>query len=275
MSETAIRAAPPMLWGIGLRQVRIACGLILFSYLLSHFSNHALGNVSYAVMSDWLDVHMAFWQHPVVAAVFYSAGVTHWGLGLWALYERRQFRYRLPEWTQLLLGLSIPFLLASHFIGARLQATLFDRDVYYAQVFNANWISRPYMEWVQFTLLLVAWVHGCIGLYFWLRLKRFFARAAPWLLVAATLLPTLALLGLIQGGREVVALAKLPEWRAANLSPRPPANAAAARRCSTRSSSGSPITYAAVAGTRSSPRAARGRSPSGAAARSPCRIRTA
>ena len=75
------------------------------------------------------------------------------------------------------------------------------------------------MEWVQFTLLLVAWVHGCIGLYFWLRLKRFFARAAPYLLVAATLLPTLALLGIIQGGREVVALAKLPEWRAVNLAP--------------------------------------------------------
>ena len=75
------------------------------------------------------------------------------------------------------------------------------------------------MEWVQFTLLLVAWVHGCIGLYYWLRLKRFFTRAAPYLLVAATLLPTLALLGLVQGGREVVALAKLPEWRALNLSP--------------------------------------------------------
>ena len=61
-----------------------------------------------------------------------------------------------------------------------------------------------------------AWLHR---LYFWLRLKRFFTRAAPWLLVAATLLPTLALLGVIQGEREVVALAKLPEWRAVNLAP--------------------------------------------------------
>ena len=219
MSETAIGAVPSMLRGIGLRQIRIGCGLVLFSYLLSHFTNHALGSVSYAEMSNWLEVHMAFWRHPVVAAVFYTAGATHWGLGLWALYERRQFRYRLTEWTQLLLGLSIPFLLASHFIGARLQATLFDRDVSYDQVFNADWIRTPYMEWVQFVLLLVAWVHGCIGLYYWLRLKRFFARAAPWLLILATLLPTLALLGLIQGGREFMALAKQPEWREAHLSP--------------------------------------------------------
>src|SRR5678816_668225 len=64
--------APGLLWGVGIRQVRIACGLILFSYLLSHFANHALGNVSYDVMSDWLDVHMAFWRHPVVATVFYA-----------------------------------------------------------------------------------------------------------------------------------------------------------------------------------------------------------
>jgi adenylate cyclase len=96
---------------------------------------------------------------------------------------------------------------------------LFGRDLYYAQSLNAYWNARPYMEWVQFALLLVAWTHGCIGLFFWLRLKRFFVRAAPYLLAAAVLMPTLALLGLIQGGREVVALSRQPEWRAANLSP--------------------------------------------------------
>src|SRR5690349_8401235 len=30
--------------GIGLRQVRLVCGMVLFSYLISHFLNHALGN---------------------------------------------------------------------------------------------------------------------------------------------------------------------------------------------------------------------------------------
>jgi adenylate cyclase len=205
--------------GIGIRQVRITCGLILFSYLLSHFANHSLGNVSYAAMEDGLDYHMRFWRDPVVVVVFYTAAITHWSLGLWALYERRQFKYRTPEITQLVLGLSIPFLLVIHFVGARLQAPLFGRDLYYAQALNAYWVARPYMHWVQFVLLLVAWVHGCIGLYFWLRLKRFFPRAAPYLLAAAVLIPTLALLGLIQGAREVVALSQQPEWRAANIVP--------------------------------------------------------
>ena len=219
MSDARGLAAPGLIGGIGIRQVRITCGLILFSYLLSHFANHALGNISYAAMEAGLDYHMRFWRDPMVTAIFYTAAIVHWSLGLWALYDRRQFRYRAPEISQLVLGLSIPFLLVTHFVGARLQSPLFGRDVYYAQAFSAYWISRPYMEWVQFVLLIVAWTHGCIGLYFWLRLKRFFARAAPYLLAAAVLIPTLALLGLIQGGREVVQLSRQPEWRAVNFAP--------------------------------------------------------
>jgi adenylate cyclase len=217
---------PRFVAGIGVRQIRIACGLILFSYLLSHFTNHALGNISYAAMEAGLHFHMEFWRNPLVAAVFYTAAIVHWSLGLWALYERRQFRYPVPEITQLVLGISIPFLLVIHFVGARLQAPLFGRDVYYAQAIIAYWVNRPYVHWIQFTLLLVAWTHGCIGLYFWLRLKRFFSTAAPYLLAAAVLLPTLALLGLIQGAREALALYATPEWRAANFGPEALANPA-------------------------------------------------
>lgn len=228
-SDIRVLAIPALIRGIGVRQVRVTCGLILFSYLLSHFTNHALGNISYAAMVAGLDYHMAFWRNPIVTGVFYSAAITHWSLGLWALYERRAFRYKAPEITQLLLGLSIPLLLVAHWVGTRLQSPLFGRDIYYAQDLYAYWVNRPYMEWVQFGLLLVAWVHGCIGLYFWLRLKRFFARAAPYLLAAAVLIPTLALLGLIQGARVVVQLSQQPEWRAANLSaaqfPTPPQRA--------------------------------------------------
>ena len=219
MNQATVPARPSILAGIGVRQIRLACGLVMFSYLLSHFANHALGNISYAVMEQGLDYHMQFWRYPVVAIAFYTAAVVHWMLGLWALYRRRQFRYKGPELTQLLLGLSIPFLIVVHLVNVRVISALFERDVYYAGVFYAFWVSRPYMHWVQFALLLVAWTHGCIGLYFWLRLKGFFRRAAPYLLAAAVLIPTLALLGLVQGSREVIALSASPEWRANNIGP--------------------------------------------------------
>jgi adenylate cyclase len=227
MSSVTVSSGSPFLYAIGVRQVRLACGLVLFAYLLSHFANHALGNISYEAMDRGLEYHVRLWRNPFVAAVFYGAAVTHWALGLWALYERRQFRYRTPEITQLLFGLSIPFLIVVHFVYGRLPAALFDRDVDYAGVIYAFWVSRPYMHWVQFALLLVAWTHGCIGLYFWLRLKRWFRPTAPYLLAAAVLVPTLALLGVVQGAREVVALSASPEWRANNLGPEvPPAERA-------------------------------------------------
>jgi adenylate cyclase len=205
--------------GIGVRQVRITCGLILFSYLLSHFTNHALGNISYAAMEAGLNYHMEFWRNPLVMTVFFTAAVIHWALGLWALYERRQFRYPVAEITQLVLGLSIPLLVVIHFVGVRLQQPLFGRDIYYAQALAVYWIVRPWQHWLQFALLIVAWTHGCIGLYFWLRLKRFFSVAAPYLLAAAVLIPVLALLGVIQGAREVAALYATPDWRAAHFGP--------------------------------------------------------
>jgi adenylate cyclase len=66
-------------------------------------------------------------------------------------------------------------------------------------------------------VMTIAWVHGCIGLYFWLRMKAFYQNAAPYLLAAAVLVPALAALGLYQGGRNVLDNDSA-EWRAENLS---------------------------------------------------------
>ncbi len=51
-------------------------------------------------------------------------------------------------------------------------------------------------------------------------MKPFYKRAAPFLLAAAVLIPTLAMLGLYQGGRAVVD-SDSKEWRAENLTRRP------------------------------------------------------
>src|SRR6202166_2847752 len=111
--------------GIGVRQVRLACGLIMFSYIFSHFFNHALGNFSYDTMEAWLRFHVWWWRIPVVNFTLYAAATTHFLLGLWALYQRRHFRYTVIEITQLAFGLSIPLLVASHFGIVRLRRPFF------------------------------------------------------------------------------------------------------------------------------------------------------
>ena len=206
--------------GVGVRQVRLACGLVLFSYLVSHFLNHALGNISISALAAGFHYHTAFWQFLPIAIVFYGAALIHAGLGVWALYQRRQFHWKAIEPLQLVLGLSIPALIIAHITGVRLGGALFGQEKSYPQEFYAFWVAAPYRGWQMFATLLIAWIHGCIGLYFWLRMKAFYKRAAPLLLAAAVLLPTLAMLGLYQGGRSVVADSVSAEWQAKNLSPR-------------------------------------------------------
>src|SRR5262249_45936989 len=72
----------------------------------------------------------------------------------------------------------------------------------------------PLFGTVQFVLLVVAWLHGCCGIYYWLRLQRWFEAWRSVLLSLAVLLPVLALLGYLQGGRQVMTLAQDPAWRA-------------------------------------------------------------
>ena len=177
----------------------------MFAYIFSHFFNHALGNISYPLMHEWLLYHIWWWRIPVVNITLYSAAVIHFSLGLWALYQRRHFRYTAAEITQLLLGLSIPLWLASHFGAVRVAGWLYGIVPFsYANSLFGYWVNRQHMIAVQFILMAVAWTHACIGLYFWLRMKRFFRWAAPILLAIAVLLPPLAMLGAHQGAQEVI-----------------------------------------------------------------------
>src|ERR1700756_5416764 len=213
--------------GIGVRQIRLVCGVILFAYLVSHFLNHALGNISMNALAEGVYYHTEFWQFPPVGIALYTAMLVHFSLGIWAMYQRRQFSWKTVEPLQLVLGLSIPALVVAHIVGARLAQTMFGHQKLYPQELYAFWVAYyPSKTWQMSAVLVVAWVHGCIGLHFWLRMKALYARLAPFLLAAAVLVPTLALLGFYQGGRNVIALSADPEWRANNLSTRQVGNSA-------------------------------------------------
>src|SRR5579863_9340090 len=218
MNEPILTRVGQLIRGVSVRQIRMVCGLVLFAYLISHFLNHALGNISLEALAWGLHYHLLFWQFPPVVAVFYAALLIHGGLGIWALYERRQFRWKAVEPLQLLLGLSIPLLAAAHVISTRLGHTLFAHDRLYPQVLHGYFATMSPKFAATLVVLVIAWIHGSIGLYFWLRMRTFFRRAAPFLLAAAVLVPTLALLGIYQSGRVVMQDSADPAWREANLS---------------------------------------------------------
>ena len=76
---------------------------------------------------------------------------------------------RLPAWelTQIGLGLLIPFLLFPHIVNTRVARVSFGVEDSYLYELARLW---PDSALLQSTLLVLVWVHGCIGLHYWLRL---------------------------------------------------------------------------------------------------------
>ena len=90
------------------RQARLASGLILLTYLVTHFLNHALGLVSVAAMESGRLWFLLLWRNPLVSVILYGAVSTHFALALWSLYQRRTLRMPFWEALQLTAGLAIP-----------------------------------------------------------------------------------------------------------------------------------------------------------------------
>lgn len=184
------------------RSLRLSTGLILFLFTTSHLINHSFGIRSVEAMNaaaPWLTKP---WQSFAGAIVLYSAFLVHGGLGLWALFRRRQLRMPASEAWQLALGLSIPLLLIQHAGGVRL--TPHDVDHGYGRLLYTFFVASADSALPrQLILLTIAWIHGCIGLRAWLRVRAWYPGAAPALASVATLIPVLAVAGLCSAGLDL------------------------------------------------------------------------
>ena len=188
-------------------RLRLWSGCVLFVYVALHLANHALGLVSLDAMEAGRRWFLAIWRNPVGTAILYASFVVHPLNAFWSIYRRRTLR--MPRWeaTQICLGLAIPALLVSHAVGTRLAYEWFGQEDRYHRLVLIYWDLRPEIGVKQSVMLIVAWLHGSIGIHFWLRLRPWYPRVAPLLLSLAVLLPAVALLGFAEGGREAASLA--------------------------------------------------------------------
>jgi len=204
---------------------------VLFAYVTTHLVNHALGLVSLDAMETGRAWFLGLWRNPLGAAALYSAFLVHIAMALWSIYRRRT--WRMPAWeaAQLGLGLLIPLLLAGHVVGTRMANLLYGQADPYSRVALSLWHFRPDLGVRQSIVLLVAWTHGCVGMHFWLRLRPWYPRMRAPLFAIAVLLPAVALLGFVNGGRTAAALARGPGGAAPLLQQTiKPAQAAALKR---------------------------------------------
>ena len=154
------------------------------------------------------------WRTPVGSVALMGSLIIHLLLAAWALYDRRSLRMSGGEAFQIVFGFSIPLLLALHFVGTRGTHQMFGTEDNYAYILLAQWKFSANGVYWQTAGLFAAWIHGCIGLYYWLRLRPWFRTVAPGLFAAAILLPVTAWLGYYIAGKEVLSLAENKEWLA-------------------------------------------------------------
>lgn len=190
--------------GKGLRRLRLVSGVILMAFVVTHLLNHALLLVSLEAAEAARTPFLLIWRNPIGSILLYGAVAVHTALALVALYRRRTFVMPLSEAAQILFGLAIPVLLAEHVIGTRVFHALTGVEDTYAFVLQALW-STTYLSARQTVALIIVWIHGCLGLYFWMRFRTWYPRVAPWLLIAVVLVPVLSLLGFFGAARELAA----------------------------------------------------------------------
>ena len=153
------------------------------------------------------------WSNPPAQALLYGSFLVHYILALWALWERRTLRLQAGELTQVVLGFAIPILLAHHVVATRISEDFFGTNIgYYTFILWVYFVRSPEQGVLQMVTLVVAWTHAMFGLHFWLRVRPWYARVHPAAVGVAMLVPVLSLLGAIEAGRQVAALAADPAW---------------------------------------------------------------
>ena len=196
-----------------IRRLRLLSGLVMLAYVTMHLANHAVGLVSLKAMEEVLWYIFRIWTNRPAQLLLYSSFLVHYALALYALWQRRTLRLRFSELSQIVLGFGIPLLLVRHVVATRISDSFFHTDVgYYAYLLWVYFVRSPDHGLVQMLVLVVAWAHAMIGLHFWLKVRPWYARLQPAALVVAVLVPVLSLLGAIEAGRQVIALAADPGW---------------------------------------------------------------
>jgi adenylate cyclase len=199
-------------WNRYLGRTRLLTGLVLFSYVLTHNLNHALGIVSLQWLEAGRSVFLAFWRFPPIELLLFMTAFLHILVALLALYRRHSLKMPFWEAAQLVLGLATPPLLLLHILGTAYASEHYHFKDSYAYVLLTLWVFQPWNGALQAIAILVTWVHGCIGMAYWLRLKPWYPRAQAYLYALAVTIPVLALIGFADSGRAIAEKLEDETW---------------------------------------------------------------
>ncbi|MBS0517557.1 MAG: adenylate/guanylate cyclase domain-containing protein [Proteobacteria bacterium] len=191
-------------------RLRLWSGYVLLFYVTTHLLNHALGLISLRVLEDGRHWFVLIWHSLPGQIVLYSALLLHLTLAFWALLRRRTLRLSPWEWTQFVLGMSIIPFGTLHVVGTRIAHDYFGVETGYPWVLGSL-VTGTWLGVVrQFGLVLVVWIHACIGIHFAWRLRPWYATWLPLFYAVALLVPAAGLGGAAIALRDFADLARQP-----------------------------------------------------------------
>lgn len=182
-------------------RLRLGSGLVIAFFLVFHLLNASLGIVSLSVMDVVGEKLAWFWSLPPAQLLLYLSFVVHIGLMFVSLYKRRSLRMPIWHCIQFGMALAMPVLLFSHVTGTRGMYEFLGVYRDYTSVVSGLWDSLSGVI-RQYSLLILAWTHMCIGIHYWLRHRSAYARWVRLLYPASIIIPLLACLGFLRAGLE-------------------------------------------------------------------------
>jgi len=185
-------------------RIRIASGLVLFTFVLFHFINIGFGLISPTLLEQGQALREVITRSLLGGIILYAALFAHMGLSISKLAGRRTLKMPISEALQIVLGLVIPLLLIKHVVHTRMANEIYDVNDDFGYISILIW--GTWDGFMQALLLLIVWVHGCLGLHFWLRNTKWWHRWWNMLIGIAVFVPGFALAGFLTEGRRVLAL---------------------------------------------------------------------
>lgn len=186
------------------KRLRIVSGLILFAFVAMHLANIAMGLSSVALMEQMQPYLLGPWQNPVAGPLLLISLLVHMGLGFRAIYRRNTFNMSRNDIVQIVSSLILVPLMIPHIVGTVGADRIFDLPQDFPGVLLLFWYYQPAEGLRQVILLAATWIHGCIGLFIWLRLQSWWPRVSLACYPIAVALPVLAMLGYVEGGKQVM-----------------------------------------------------------------------
>ena len=193
------------------KKVRLISGLILFSFLTCHLLNLSFGLNSLAALDESRRWFLIFWATDIGIALLLGSMAVHLMFGLFALYKRNTLKMNKTDTVQLVLGLLIFPLLFGHLLGAVIGPMMTGSYQSYFSILTLFWVLDPLLGLKQIIVTVVTWIHGCMGLVIWMRIQTWWPRVAGFVYPLVIAIPLLAMLGMVEAGKEVIALNKNPE----------------------------------------------------------------